>query len=517
MASRAPGVFVNQVSSNGPITGVGTSTPAFIGATNTAKPAVGVVNAYTNFTEFKKDFIDTATYAKDIGQRYLANAVYGFFMNGGTRCYVTRVQGPGSTPAVDGQGTTSTANDVVDQGKALGDEVKAAQEKAQDLGAALTTVAAVTVKDGDKTVVGPVNVGDLEKAKGSGDVVEVTTKGGGSQTLDQGTLKTMLTESVATIEKLVKDSQNLIKTSNQLANQVLASTPPAVPVGWDSVALTDALTALEPFDDISSVAAPGLTAKSQWQALVDHCASTASPDSPLYRFAILDAAPKSNWGQVNPIKDNLPDADGGYAALYYPWIYAADPIDNSQDTPLPPSGHVAGLYARVDAQQGVFKAPANESLIGALDLEFPTSPRQQVPLNDLGINCVRRINGSILVWGARTVKPADGDPFLYVSTRRLFNYICASLVQGTQWAVFEPNNPALWGRIIRSVTTFLTTIWQAGGLVGATQQEAFYVKCDEETNPPESRAQGNVVTEVGVAITKPAEFVIFNLSQISES
>jgi uncharacterized protein len=172
----------------------------------------------------------------------------------------------------------------------------------------------------------------------------------------------------------------------------------------------------------------------------------------------------------------------------------------------------------------VFKAPANESIVGAIDLETYVSARQQEDLNDGGananginVNCIRRLNGSILIWGARTLNVDEDGQFTYISTRRTFNYIRQSLQTGTQWAVFEPNTQALWGQITRNVTSFLTKLWQEGGLFGSTQAEAFFVKCDADTNPEEVRNAGQVVTEVGVAITKPAEFVLFKLGLASGS
>jgi phage tail sheath protein FI len=276
-----------------------------------------------------------------------------------------------------------------------------------------------------------------------------------------------------------------------------------------STDISDALALLEAFDDISIVAAPGLTGRTVWGNLQDHCTKNA-PN----RFAILDAPADADWATSKPTE--LPDANSS-SAIYYPWIQVSDPVTRTIKA-VPPSGHVAGIYARVDAQRGVFKAPANEPVLGALDLTALVSDRQQAPLNDDGtcVNCIRRLNGNILVWGARTVgwsnaSPIADAPFKYLSTRRTYNYIRLSLQQGTQWAVFEPNTQVLWGKIVRNVTSFLTKLWQSGGLFGATAAEAFYVKCDEETNPPENRQNGMVTTEVGVAITQPAEFVIFNL------
>jgi phage tail sheath protein FI len=201
-----------------------------------------------------------------------------------------------------------------------------------------------------------------------------------------------------------------------------------------------------------------------------------------------------------------------YAALYFPWIVVFDPA-TKENVLVPPSGHVAGIYARVDTQRGVHKAPANEAVSGALGLQYNLSKSQQDGLNPQGINCIRNLNGNIYVWGARTLGGNANGEFKYISTRRLMNFLRESIEEGTQFVVFEPNNPGLWQRIKRSVGDFLLGQWRAGALLGETPEKAFFVKCDAETNPPDVREAGQVVTEIGVAIVKPAEFVIFRIQQ----
>jgi phage tail sheath protein FI len=176
---------------------------------------------------------------------------------------------------------------------------------------------------------------------------------------------------------------------------------------------------------------------------------------------------------------------------------------------------VAGIYARSDAQRGVHKAPANEVVLGALDVRYPVSKALQAALNPAGVNCIRAFGGTIKVYGARSLaSDPQGDPeWTYISTRRLVNFLRESLDEGTQWVVFEPNAPELWSKIRRNVSAFLTTVWASGALLGAAPEQAFYVRCDETTNPPEVRDLGRVVAEIGVAVVKPAEFVVFRLSQ----
>jgi phage tail sheath protein FI len=182
---------------------------------------------------------------------------------------------------------------------------------------------------------------------------------------------------------------------------------------------------------------------------------------------------------------------------------------------IPPSGHMAGLYSRVDQERGVHKAPANEIVRGALGLAYSVSKNEQDGLNPDGVNVIRNFDGNIKVWGARTLGGKTNGEFIYINVRRLMNFLRESIDEGTQFVVFEPNNPALWQKITRAVTGFLTNVWRDGALFGNTPEEAFYVKCDASTNPPEVRDLGQVVTEIGVAIVKPAEFVIFRISQIA--
>jgi phage tail sheath protein FI len=278
----------------------------------------------------------------------------------------------------------------------------------------------------------------------------------------------------------------------------------------------DALKAFATIDEIALVAMPGNADAAVRDAIVSHCESVGD------RFAILDGpATASDLTTLTKIP-----ADGGvapkntnYAAWYFPWIRVFDPAEKLAGgdglIDVPPSGHIAGVYARVDNDRGVHKAPANEAIRGALDVTQPISKADQDGLNPKGVNCIRVLNNNIFVWGARTVGGDINADLKYVNVRRTLLFLRESIDEGTQWVVFEPNTPALWQKITRNVTAFLTVVWRAGALFGTTQQEAFYVKCDAETNPPELRELGQVVTEIGVAIVRPAEFVIFRISQFS--
>lgn len=266
------------------------------------------------------------------------------------------------------------------------------------------------------------------------------------------------------------------------------------------------LNSFNAIDEIAIVALPGIVDKTIQEKVLAHCENMKD------RFAVLDGQQVTEFTKEK-ISGGVRNAVDGYGALYFPWIQAFDPI-TSTIINVPPSGHIAGIYARSDATRGVHKAPANEVIRGAVGVESRLGKADQDALNPEGINIIRQFNGNITVWGARSWADPGTDPeWKYVSTRRLFNYLRESIEEGTRWVVFEPNDMSLWQKIKRNITAFLTNVWRQGALFGATPEQAFYVKCDEDTNPPEVRELGQVVTEIGVAIVKPAEFVIFRISQ----
>jgi uncharacterized protein len=287
----------------------------------------------------------------------------------------------------------------------------------------------------------------------------------------------------------------------------------------DLAALQDpmALAPFEPIDEISLVVAPGILDQVVQNNIIDHCTNMSD------RFAILDSPEIKEEADVTADKIKVvPNTD--YGALYFPWIKVfdtatklthPDPNDpqNDGEIYIGSSGHMAGIYARVDHERGVHKAPANEPVRGALGTEVQVSRALQDGLNPEGINCIRIFNDTVTVWGARTIGGDFNTDLKYINVRRLLIFLRKSIDHGTQWVVFEPNDASLWAKIVRNVSAFLLTVWRDGALFGATPQEAFYVKCDAETNPPEERDLGRVITEIGVAIVKPAEFVIFRISQ----
>ncbi len=395
----SPGVYVEEVDRGAkPIEAVGTNTVGFLG--ESGRGPVNEAVLVTNWSQFVKTF-------GDFGQcsTHLAHGVYGFFNNGGSRCFVVNVGAPAedSNPA---------------------------------------PVKAEAAKEGDKPA--------APKPPGPGGKVD-------------------------------RDGLFIGKDGG-----------PGARTG---------LKCFEEIDEIAIVAAPGVTSASVQDAILSHCETRKD------RFAILDS-PETIQGGV----DRLPrPRDSKYGAYYFPWIQVYDP--EKGNIYVPPSGHVAGIYSRVDSERGVHKAPANEIVRGALGLRYNISKGEQDLLNPKGINCIRTMQGGgIRVWGARTL--SSDSSWRYINVRRLFIMVETSIERATQWVVFEPNDHRLWKRVTRTISSFLSLLWRNGALMGETPEKAFFVKCDAETNPPEVVDAGQLIVEIGLAPVKPAEFVIFRIGQM---
>ena len=295
---------------------------------------------------------------------------------------------------------------------------------------------------------------------------------------------------VGTLEQAAKDGKKLASSA-------------ALYMGEDHGPGTrTGLKAFEEIEEIAIVIAPGQTDPAIQDMVLSHC------ENMKYRFAVMDSPETIEKGGV----DKLPKPrDSKFGAYYFPWIEVYDP--EKGNIFVPPSGHVAGVYARVDAERGVHKAPANELIRGALGLRYNITRGEQDILNPKGINCIREFKGrGIRIWGARTI---SSDPeWRYVNVRRLFNMVEHSIEKGTQWCVFEPNDQTLWKNITRNIKAFLSRIYMSGALFGKSPDQAFFVKCDDETNPPEVIDAGQVICEVGMCPVKPAEFVIFRIGQL---
>jgi phage tail sheath protein FI len=311
------------------------------------------------------------------------------------------------------------------------------------------------------------------------------------------------------------------------AKNVPATLNPAAPLagGVDeslgaltAVHYTKGISSLRRTPDVNLIAVPDAVGSKMaaadtqaiQTALVNHCETLQD------RFGILDSRPVQDPNNFAPAitqqRSNL-DSDNGYAALYFPWIKIASPFDSTQIL-VPPSGHTMGVFANNDNTRGVFKAPANEPITMALDVELPLADADQGLLNDVGINCIRQFpNQGIRIWGARTITPPDSTQWRYVNIRRLLIFIEKSIQGGTRFAVFEPNNLTLWGKVKRVVDDFLTGVWSAGALEGATPAKSFLVRIDDSLNPPASIALGILTVEVTIFPAPPAEFVVFQIIQ----
>ncbi|MFE3163038.1 phage tail sheath subtilisin-like domain-containing protein [Streptomyces sp. NPDC059224] len=514
----SPGVYVEEVASGSrPIEGVGTSVAAFVGLAPTGP--LNEPTLVTNWTQY------VASFGEFTDGYYLAHSVYGFFNNGGTAAYVVRVGG-----------TKEGAEGAVDAPAAVAGSAGPAAlppGEAKQLGT--FTVSAVASGDLSVEVSDPEGEGPAERfklvVKDGGKAVEsfdVTAKKGGrnyvvTQVKERSKLITV-TEAAPAAQLARPENQTVAlvaPTPSPASASPVAdagSHPgPATYLG-DSADRTG-FGGLEAVDEVSMVAVPDLMAAYQRGAidleavkavqlgLIAHCELMGD------RVAIIDPPPSLNARQIRVWRQETAGYDSKYAALYYPWIKTFDPA-SGQSRLIPPSGHVAGVWARNDAERGVHKAPANEVIRGAVDLELQITRGEQDLLNPIGVNCIRAFPGrGIRIWGARTL---SSDPaWRYLNIRRYFNYLEESILIGTQWVVFEPNDHNLWARIRRNISAFLVNEWRSGALFGQRPEEAYYVKCDEETNPPESVDVGRVICEIGIAPVKPAEFVIFRLAQFS--
>jgi len=398
----APGVYIEEIASGPrPIEAVGTSTAAFVGVAPNAEAKQNQAVALNNWTEFCNIFaLPTSSGSTTSASTPLAQAVQGFFLNGGSRCFIVNI----------GNGN-------------------------------------------------PIVGADNTNRKG--------------------------------------------------------------------------LSVLEPIDEISIVAAPGYTDPKDYEALLNHCENLkdrvaildASQDiqdiSSLTKVGSAAAPPRRRSGAGDTDTGGAPVAGGevgrrprnsDYAAFYFPWITTRDPFDPKQIVQVPPSGHLAGIYARTDSKRGVHKAPANLTIRGALNVSYRVTRAEQKLLNAQGVNCIRFFSGGIKVLGARTLAPSASE-WKYINVRRLFAMIEESIARSTRWVVFEPNDRPLWKSIRRDVGAFLTLLWRQGALMGSTPQEAFFVKCDRETNPQEAVDAGQVIILIGIAPVKPGEFVIFKIGQ----
>jgi phage tail sheath protein FI len=573
----APGVFVEEVSFRAKsIEGVSTSTTGFVGPTRrgpAARPdAAGhppaTPEVLTSFLDFQRIYggLEDLTFTSGTpAQRcnYLAHAVRAYFANGGARLYVGRVLGAGAAAAQSAEIVTGVRFVCRSLG-ACGNgwvEVSLHAEPATAAGLSRAPIGSIARTGGKPATPANPLTFYLRGADGAwktGDtampaaatvdplgvdiitLTVVTTDGDGVQKIyDQLGLDPAHPRYIGTVM-----SPTPTRRSDQLEQTFAVQLPATRPGALDLLAAlyppataantanrirltggTDggapgtsdyaaALDVLQGIEDISIIAAPGSSADDTCRQGVHNELITHSEQRRAYRIAVLDSRQISTVGEA---RDDRAPLDSTRAALYAPWVIVDNPLYKTGDESrpreitLPPSGFVTGIYARTDVTRGVFKAPANEVVLGAIRHDLDINFAQQETLNPIGINCLRSFpNRGNRIWGARTV---SSDPeWKYVNVRRYFNYLERSIDVGTQWVVFEPNGERLWANVKETISDFLVSEWRSGALLGSVK-DAFFVRCDRSTMDQNDIDNGRLVCLIGVAVVKPAEFVIFRIGQ----
>ena len=507
-----PGVYVEESGPNPrPIEGVPTSTAAFLGETERGRLKPRLVTSYGEYERwFGGNFGET---------NFLPCAVSGFFENGGQRLYVCRLARMQATPAeaafggfvVRSVGPGSWARRVwarIDDGttKALD-----AGGDPQPIGFRLRLAywaesAAPAVQPFDPfadaaMLPRPTLIEDFDDL-----VTDAASPDFYETRLREGSALATLVRSAG----IPADARPDNGAQALVQNGADVPTPLAVADYEGTVASgaprneLQGLAALEldPYRDVALLYAPGASVDIA-RALIAHCERLR------FRFAVIDCDQGASDALALDPRATIQDTQ--YAAFYYPWIVIADAETGARRT-VPPGGHVLGVYARTDGERGVFRAPANETLRGVLELEFDINDATQGVLNPRGVNVIRRFPGrGIRVWGARTL--TSNALWKYVNVRRLCLFLERSIDEGTQWVVFEPNDSKLWARVTAAISLFMRDQWRLGALLGNTEEKAYFVKCDRSTMTQDDIDNGRLICEIGVALVRPAEFVVFRILQ----
>ena len=511
-----PGVYIEEIERGPrPIEGVPTSTAALLGEAERGPITPRLVTSYKDYSRWFGDVYSD--------QKFLPYAANGFFENGGRRAFICRLVGNGSTtaqaafgdfivraagPGAWGErvfakispGTTKKAD-----GSSVGFRLQLAYWPAGN------TPFDPFTPEGRRNPQRPILTEDFD------DLVTDETSpdfyGKRVPFVDLDKSETNQGPESSALGVLVRNAGVAPGTRPGDGAQTLsAGADDTTPLGVDDYVgavaggrtVEQGLSALErdPYRDVALVYAPSISTDIA-KSVIAHC------ENMRFRFAVVDSDKgQSSTTALDP-RSNVQDTT--YGAFYYPWIITADPRSGTRKM-IPPGGHVLGVYARSDVERGVFKAPANEIVRGALALEYDINDRQQDDLNPKGVNVVRSFPGrGIRVWGARTM--SSNALWKYVSVRRLFIFLERSIYEGTQWVVFEPNDDRLWARVIDTIRLFLRGQWRGGALFGRTEQEAFFITCDRTTMSQDDILNGRLICEIGIAPVRPAEFVIFRIFQ----
>ncbi len=562
----SPGVYVEEFESGmRPMEGVSTSTAGFIGMAEKGK-VIGTPEFVSSFADFTRKFggyLSENTYGEF---RYLAYAVEQFFANGGSRCYVMRtVASDAAAAAVSANGVTIAAKNP---GK-WGNEIKITavasyKGKAAVLEATGEEAAKVyTVSNGSAF-----SEGDVIAIRNNGKIIgynKIAMAQGNTITLvtpvkedlvDKAPVpKKTLSVCEMNVEIAYRDQVEIyegvslnIASSSYISKMMAKSELVDVTAAADGAAVnpltvfgTDAdkavvflaggsdggkkgitddvfmgvdggpgkrtgLAAFKELNNVSIMAIPGVTSPAVQLALVTHCTNTGAS------FAVLDVP--QELVKPNDVLTHREKIDSDYAAMYHPWIQIYDAL-NKKPSYIPPSGAACGIYARSDVERGVHKAPANEVVYNCIGLSCLYNKAEQDILNPAGVNLIRALPGQgIRVWGARTC--SSNSLWKYVNVRRLFIYLEETIKSQTNWAVFEPNDEMLWARVGRTIRAFLRDMWRSGALVGNTEDQAFFVNIGRDTMSASDILNGRLICEIGVAPSRPAEFVIFRITQFME-
>lgn len=570
----SPGVYVEEFESGSkPMEGVGTSTAGFIGLAERG-PVVGVPQLVTNYADFKRTYGGYLSENEFGEYRFLAYAVEHFFVNGGSRCFVSRVA-PSNAKCSDSVIPSKEKPVLKFSAKnpgVWGDNVRVVITPSSK---AKTQILDVIESQGEKKYLvkngAGFNAGDVVKyvekdtvvynriVKNMDNVITFAAEFA-ENVVDRNIVPAKLLYTCElTVEVKYEDIDELyenvsfnIEASNYIEKKMAKSDLVAIgyvgkpakneiapPIGelLDETADTQGFvtvafaggsngsvgsisadifigvdngagkrTGIQSFVDndvVSIIAVPGVTDPNVQLMLVAHCENLAS------RFAVLDMP--RNLKKVNDIITHREIFDSNYAAMYHPWLEIFDPLDK-KNIAIPPSGSILGVYARSDNTRGVHKAPANEVVRACVGLDCQFNKGEQDILNPKGVNLIRVFPGmGIRVWGARTA--SSNSSWKYVNVRRLFIFIEESIKANTNWAVFEPNDEVLWIRVQRTISVFLTGLWRNGSLAGTSPDEAFFVNIGRNTMSQDDIDNGRLVCVIGVAPVKPAEFVIFRISQ----
>lgn len=560
----SPGVYVEEFDSGAkPMEGVGTSTAGFIGLAEKG-PIEGIPQLVTNFSDFRRIYGGYLSENEFGEYRFLAYAVENFFVNGGARCFIARVA-PNDAKCAVGYAPSKTEAVIECRAKnpgIWGNDIQiivtaASKAKTQVLEIIKEdTKTKYRVKNGAGFQVGDIVVYKQQEeviynrvVKNQDNILELEIEF--PETIVDNNLlpEKVITTCEVNIEVKCGDIVEVYETVSfniNAANYIEKKTaksdlikihvieakseliPPIEQIGTtiitldggsngskDSLSAADFIgvdngagkrTGIQAFVDndvVSIIAAPGIIDPNVQLTLVAHCENLAS------RFAVLDIPRDAK--KVQDVIAHRDMFDSNYAALYHPWLEVFDPLDK-KNIAVPPSGAIMGIYARSDNTRGVHKAPANEVVKACVGLDCQFNKGEQDLLNPKGINLIRAFPGQgIRVWGARTT--TSDASWKYVNVRRLFIFVEESIKANTNWAVFEPNDETLWVRVQRTISVFLTGLWRNGSLAGTSPEEAFFVNIGRNTMSQDDIDNGRLICVIGIAPVKPAEFVIFRITQ----